>query len=430
MSAWGRVRDAVGSLAGLVRGAVRAGAGRHSAWMVGGTGVQAGVAFLANLALVRLLTPTDFGRFAIVQANISIIGALFDLRVGPLILQTPEEELDRELLGRYTGAVAFENVMVGSGALLVLWLVDLLSLGAGILLAASLASTWVTAQVRLYERRFEYQRLTVLETVASAGGHVAAVLGALGGLGALVLYARTAVELTALVAGLAWVGALRRFPLRWLTTEDWKALFRRVRGYWADGLLARSFDRVVILLVGGLASEQAAGYFFQAHRLAVVPNRLLSPINARISFNYFSHRIPPERRPSVLRRALVLMGGALALVGVVAGVLADPVIPWLFGPGWGPVVPIFVAMVGVIVAMSPFNLVQAFYMSENRMRPFILLGRGGQYATLGAVTAVVILGHVPVATGLAVGLSLAFLVGTLVPAAAAGRPPSPGDGPG
>ncbi len=387
---------------------------RQGTWMVSGAGVRAGVAFGANLVLVRLLLPEHFGRFAIVQANISLVAALTNLKIGDLLLREPSKQLDDRRLGLYMGALGVQTLVIGLGALGLLWSFGLLRWDAGILLLSVLASSWVNAEVRLFERRFDYRNISLIETGAHGAGHFFTVAGALAGLGALVLYLRLGVQLLGKLTGLKVVGGLRPFPLRWLTLEEWKTIFQKIKGFWLDGVLAQSFERLVILLVGALVGERATGFFYQARRLAMTPHQLASPITSRIAFNYFSHQVEPHRRQQVLRRTLSWELAALLGFGGLAFLLADPIIPWLFGENWQPVVPLFRAMAGVVVGMTMFNTLNAYFMALDRLRPFILLGRGGQYiGLLVGVASVALLPTFGFDLGLALGLSGAYLIGTI-----------------
>lgn len=392
----------------------RSALGRHAAWMVSGAGVQAVVAFLANLALVRLLMPEEFGRFAIVQANISLVTAVTNLKINDLLLREPEEELDQERLGLYLGALAFQTVAVGLGAVALLWAFDLLRFDATILLLSVLGGHWVHAQMTLFERQFDYRRISIIDATAKGTGQLFAVAGALAGLGGLVLYLRAAVQLIGQVAGLGWVGGLRRLPLRWLGVDEWKRVFGKIRGFWLDGVLAQSFERLVILMVGALVGERATGFFYQARMLATTPHRLAKPLTSRIAFNYFSHQVEPGNRRSVLRRTLGWEGAVLLVVAAGTFFLADPVVPWLFGSDWTGVVPLLRAMSGMIVALTTFNTLNAYFMSLGRMRPFIILGRGGQYLGFFAVAGTVALAFADsIALGMALGLSAAYVLGTV-----------------
>ncbi|MCS3861655.1 O-antigen/teichoic acid export membrane protein [Salinibacter ruber] len=382
-----------------------------ASWLAGGGVIKAAVAFLANLALVRLLSPEAFGQFAIIRADVSIVGALLNFRTGPLLLQAPEEELKSENLSRYTGALIAETILVGAGALVTLWLLELLTVGAIVFLITSLATTWISTELKLYERNFEYKNITVFESAGHIFSQVAAVLGAYFGLGALVLYLRNAIRQTTILEGLRRVGGLRRLPIRWLTLDDWHKYFQRLKGFWTDGLLERLYDRTVVMLVGGIAGQEVTGYFYQARRLAITPNQILRPITYRMAFNYFSHRVSVNRQYQSLVRGVVGGGVGLFMVGMAVFALADPVVPWLLGAGWEPVVPMLRAMTGVIVGMPLFATIQAYFMSQNKLKPFLLWGRTGQYLPILSVAAVVLV--VPVNAGiyLSIGLSASFAVG-------------------
>jgi len=381
--------------------------------MVSGGMVQALVAFGANLILVRLLTPEDFGRYAIVLSNVNLMGAIVSFRVPPLVLRDSKDELDEYLAG-YTTILIVETFIVATGAVVLLAIFGLLDWKSLFILGSSLLSTWVLVQTRLYERSFEYRRISIVESGSHIAGHLFAVVGAFLGMGALVLYLRAALNQLIRLGGLAWFGGLSRLPVRWLSLEEWRSFLQRIRGLWTDGALEQSFERAVIVVVGALAGERVTGFFFQARRLAIIPHQLLQPVTDRIIYNHFSHQLHPDKRFRGLLQIVGGLGSVLAIGAIGAHQFANPIIPWLFGEQWAPVVPLFIAMLGVIIAMSLFNILKTFYMAEDRMQPFIYAGRGGQYgALLVAAGGALIL---PFDTGrmLAFGLSSSYVIGTLL----------------
>jgi len=259
---------------------LRSGIAGHAAWMVSGSAIQAGTAFAANLVLVRLLLPEDFGQFAIVMANIGLVQSVVSVPIATIVLRTPQAELD-DKLSLYAAANIVQNLVVLIGGSLLLLAVGKLGLKSALLLAGSLCSNWVAMQMKLYERKFRYQHLSLLETGSHLAGHLFAVVGAFMGLGAIVLYGRELVRQLNLILGLKWLNGLQSIPLRWLKFRDWQELFQQVRGFWTNGFLASSFERIVILTVSWLAGEEGAGYFFQARRLAMVPHQFLQPVTHR-----------------------------------------------------------------------------------------------------------------------------------------------------
>jgi O-antigen/teichoic acid export membrane protein len=396
-----------------VTSALRSQLFRQGSWMMGGGSFKVGISFLSNLALVRLLTPKNFGEFAIVQAVVSLVGAFLNFRTGPLLLQAPEEELRPHALARYTGALIAETLLVGGVALLVFGVSGYLHVRSVVFLVATLGGTWVQTETSLYERSFEYKNLSILESAAHACAHCLAVVGAHAGVGSFVLYIRSAIRQLILSVGLYWLGALQKLPVRWLSLGDWRHVLDRLKGFWTDGVLIRLFDRATVLLVGAIAGEQTTGFFFQARKLAFAPDKILSPITNRVAFNYFSNRVDPRRRYGALLKSMLLFGTPLILGAALTFLLADPVIPWIFGRDWQPVVPTLQAMIGVIVGMPLLSLVQAYSMSRNSMGQFILVGRGTQLSVLVVSALVIWVSSKDAGVGLGLAFSLSFVLALL-----------------
>lgn len=397
-----------------VASALRSRLFRQGSWMMGGGIFKVGLAFLANLALVRLLTPRMFGEFAIVQAIVSLVGAFLNFRTGPLLLQASDEELHPHALSRYTGALIVETFLVGAISVTVLELFGYLRPRSLIFLLATLGTSWVNTKRSLYERNFEYRELSILESAAAASAHALTVAGAFAGLGALVLYLRNAIRQTIVTIGLQWLGAWQQLPVRWLTLDDWRHLLNRLRGFWTDGVLNRLFDRATVLLVGSIAGEQTTGYFFQARKLAFAPDKILGPVTNRVALSHFSQRVEEKNQYNELIKGLLIIGFPLLLAGILVFLLADPVIPWVFGKDWAPAVPILQVMTGVIVGMPLLSLVQAYAMSAGVMEKFVISGRGTQFLVLATSTAIIWVFSVDAGVGFGVSFSVSFLVSLLI----------------
>lgn len=380
--------------------------------MIGSSGIKAIVSFGANILLVRLLHPEDFGRFAVVQANVGLVGAIVNFRISDLTLRASKAELDQERLGLYSGAQAAETALVGSGAFAVLWFIDMLDVGAGILLAGTLASSWLSFQLKLYERDFEYKRISWIETGAHFTGHALAVGGAFVGIGALVLYLRNAIRVSSMFAGLYWAGALKRVPVKWLGIDELKRVLKEIQGFWLDGVLERAFDRIVIIAVGEYAGSANTGYFYQARRLAMVPHQLLEPLTRRMAFNYFSRQIQKESAQTVLFRSGAVLSVLLIATSMVAIVFGNPVILWVFGAEWKPVFSVLHSLTGLLVGITLFDLAKVFLMAQDRLKELVLKGRLILFIPL--MTSIVIINVLsgePVII-LALGVSASYIIAT------------------
>lgn len=379
-------------------------------WMIGGRGAQMAVSFAANLVLVRLLTPADFGHFAIVAANVGIVASLTNFRLEDVLLRVPKSDLRAGTLSIFGSALALEVGLIFLGSTLLLLTMGYLDGPALLLVTGSSAASWVNAQKALYERDFEYREISIIQTSGRVLAQVLAVIGAALGFGAVVLYVRNLIQVAVMGLGLGVIGELRHLPARWLGSRDWRFLWERVRGFWADGLLERMFDRLVMAITGMLVSEQVTGLFYEARFLARAPQSLLAPLAFRIRMNQFSHHTGDEGRLDVVLRSLGVTAVPLLGATVLALWLADPVIPSLLGSGWEGTVSLFLAMLGLVPGLTLLDTIKAYFMSENRMKPFLWLGRSAQYAGAVLTSLVGLWTGAGTAHSLAWGLSAAYVL--------------------
>jgi len=382
---------------------------KHAAWMMSGAVIQAAAAFATNLVLVRVLLPEDFGRFTIVMANIGLAQSIVSVPIGTVVLRASEEELEQKL-SLYAAVNIIQNVTVLVIASSVLLSIQKFDLRAILLLISFISSNWISVQMNLYERRFVYGKLSILETLAHLLGHIFAIVGALSGIGSVVLYGRELVRQISLILGLRYLNGLQSIKLRWLRLEDWKELLKTIHGFWLDGFLESSFGRLVILTVGSLSGEAGAGYFFQAQRLAIIPHQFLQPVTQRLAINYFSHKSSHDKQTKHLAKGLMSLSGILLLAVIIIRLGAPTVIPVVFGDSWRPVIPILIAMLGFVLCATMFNLLKGYCIATKNLKTLIVLGRSGQYlGFLSVATLVSILDYEP-SVGLAFGLSLGYLL--------------------
>ena len=382
-------------------------------WMLGGGAGRTAVALGSNLVLMWYLLPEEFGRFALTQATIGLVAGVVSLKINDIVIRESSHDLESGGKDLLFSALVVESILLCIGAVCLLWLVGLWNMWAGVLLFSTIVANWSVVGFAWYERSFQYKKLTLLESGAYLISHSLAVAGAVVGIGYAILYVRILLEALGKFCGLFFVGGMATFRLRRLSLHDWQSLYRRFRGIWLDGWLEHLFERLVIVLVGWMGGEKAAGYFFQAQRLANAPRGLFEPVTARVAYNYFSHRTPADRGLAVLGQALAIQLVFGAVLGLAVFFLASSLVPMIFGPQWEPMVPLLQAMVGVMIAFSPFSTLKAFFMAKKMMRPFILLGRGIQYVTLAGVTLVILVYQVPATLAMAVGISVGYIVGSL-----------------
>ncbi|MFQ5617432.1 MAG: oligosaccharide flippase family protein [Rhodospirillales bacterium] len=402
--------------------------------MVSGQVIQALVAFAANLVLVRHIAPAEFGRFAVVYAGASLVLSIVSLRVGTLIIRTPATAFTVTVQERYFNVLAIETVLalvLGLAWVAYAWPTGSWSM---LLVAVICGQHWIGHNKAFYERNMRYVKLGVVETSGIIAAHLVSVVLVLKGSGAAALYLRELMALVVTFCGLWAVGGvtLRRF--RRLGVEEWRGVFREVRGVWLDSALESAYQRVLILAAGVLGGDRGAGFFFQAQRLALLPNQITAPVVARMVPTWFGQEDRAVVRTRVRNRLLRILAGPLALGAVAAVLFADPVVPWIFGSAWHPTAGLLAMLWGLILFSSLFEVLKGYCIVTFRTR-ILPLARAAQYLGLALPFAVLFLfpdrpGLTWLAIGVSVGFAVAFFAVLAQLRRTEGRPRGPRGGTG
>jgi O-antigen/teichoic acid export membrane protein len=376
--------------------------------------VQVIIAFAANLVLVRYIAPEGFGRFAITLATASLIVSLLSIRVNSLIIRVPDGELTRHLEERYFSYLTIETFVALIAGLV--WVA--LAGNAGSLefslVVLVCVQHWIHQNKSFFERGMPYVRLGLIETGCSVFANLATVCAAFAGAGVVALYFREFVLTVTLFASLAVMGGLTWRRLRWLSRAEWSGIIREGRGIWLDGVLEGSYQRIAILLAGLVGGDRGAGFFFQAQRLAILPNQLLSPLVGRLAVNLFGRENRSEHRKQLRNRQLAMLVPILVLATVLTVLFAVPAVTWVFGATWIKSADLLVAFAGVIMFTSLFEILKSYCFIRQSMRT-LFLGRVAQYLMLGALPILVGIGLVgdqtmALALSISLGWAAAFIV--------------------
>jgi O-antigen/teichoic acid export membrane protein len=376
--------------------------------------VQVIIAFAANLVLVRYIAPEGFGRFAITLATASLIVSLLSIRVNSLIIRVPDGELTRHLEELYFSYLTIETFVALIAGMV--WIA--LAGNAGSLefslLVLVCVQHWIHQNKSFFERGMPYVRLGLIETGCSVFANLATVCAAFAGAGVVALYIREFILTVTLFVSLAVLGGLTWRRLRWLSRTEWSDIIREGRGIWLDGVLEGSYQRIAILLAGLVGGDRGAGFFFQAQRLAILPNQLLSPLIGRLAVNLFGRENRPERRKQLRNRQLAMLVPILVLATVLTVLFAVPAVTWVFGATWIKSADLLVAFAGVIMFTSLFEILKSYCFITQSMRT-LFLGRVAQYLMLGALPILVGIGLVgDQTTALAISISLGWAAAFLV----------------
>ena len=354
----------------------------NAGWLLGSATTQAIIAFASNLVAVRFISPGEFGEFAYSLAVITLVMSLFNLRLGDLITRTRRELVDRAFLGKVFYLNFIQTIasgLISLAALLILGFFDHYSL---FILAGLLLANWSSVQIKLFEKEFAYGKLSVIDTSSQGISHIFLIIACFLGFGILGLYARNALRVLAIVVILKCKRIWTPVQLNFVNPPKLNIRELRIGGLWFDGILEQSVDRFVTIFIANAMGNEAAGFFFQAKRLIMIPIQFASPVISRLSFNYFSNVISDHRLEAVLLKSVGIAAAACSIFAVAVVFFADPAVILLLGTDWAPVSAIAVSLIGFVFGLIVLELLKGYFYAKMRVWSLIWYGRVPLLTTL------------------------------------------------
>ncbi len=313
-----------------------------------------------TVVLARLLTPADYGLFAI-ALSVQLVGQnIAELGLPAALVRMPEppsEDLQASTMG-------FLLIVTSAavGAVLVTTFVILPALGASgdvlrvvsiTLLALPIYAARAVPMAML-DRKMSFGRVAAVEAADTIGFNLFALAAALAGLGVFSLAGAVPVG-AVLGAAVAWIAPntirMPRFEL---------SRVRPLIGFGSRvsvlGMLYLGRDLGYVTLIGAIGGAPMAGFYGMAKRLFSFPTALAAAV-ARVMLPALSQSGDerPARAARMLGQIALICGLPLALV---AGAI-QPFIDVVLGPEWLPTTDIVLygslaMMLGASVA-SPIN---------------------------------------------------------------------------
>jgi lipopolysaccharide exporter len=365
----------------------------------------------AMVVLARLITPAEFGMYAIVVI------------VQELSISMPMEGIGSALVQRRS--IQRHHLQAGLVLSLAVGIVlAVVTIGLAVTLVASvyghetsklvlMATPWYVicaiyaVPMALLRRRLDFTRLSLLDLANSTVRAAASIALALGGLGASALVLG---NLASSVVCLALALRFAPIPLpRWRRDAA-----RDLLGYGGPAALAciawTGFRNGDYAVIGAKLGTAQAGFYWRGYQLAVEYQKKISVIMSQIAFPVLARAGAAEDRAAIRRRMVQLLTVVLFPLLVLLVLLAPTVVPWLFGPAWEPaVVPTQVLAAGGAATLV-IDGVGSALMAEGRSRALLGFGVAHFAVYIGAVIVVASHGLVAVAGTAAVVHSLFVVV--------------------
>ncbi|MBZ4689034.1 lipopolysaccharide biosynthesis protein [Cereibacter changlensis] len=363
------------------------------------------------VTLSRLLSPEDFGLVAMCAPIIALLGMLQDFGLIAATVQKADlrrEEVNFLFWVNIGISVSLTLLLIATAPLIALFYNEPRITALIMALAVIIALNGLGAQhAALLHRRMAYRALAVISVLGAVSSLAVAAVWALIAPSYWALFggslAGTLVLVGSNIACSRWRPGLPR------RIEGWRGLLgfgAGITGFNLSNFFSMNLDKVMI---GRAFGGVSLGYYDRAFKLVQLPSNAICNPLARVMIPALSRMADePHRFRSAFERATGLM--LLALLPGVACiiVMADVLIPLMFGENWTGAVAIFTAL-GFAALMQPVNNPSGWV--------FISQGRSGDFFRSGllsaAGTTLAVLGGLPFgAVGIAVGLSVAEYVKT------------------
>jgi O-antigen/teichoic acid export membrane protein len=364
-----------------------------------------------TVALARLLTPADYGLFAIALA-VQLVGQRAAELGLPAALVQMEETPSARLQSAVAGIVLLISTLLAAGVLVAAFVAAPAFGGSRTLEVVAIACCAIpfyatrAIPMVLMERELKFGRVAIVETADTLAFNGSALLAALAGLGAFSLAGAVAIGG---IAGAITAWAIQPFTRR--PTID----IEPVRPLAAFGLRVSVLQGVYLVKELGFISVLAAvggapvaGFYGMAKRLFSFPIALTSAVG-RVSFPALSR--DRDQRPARAARIVALTAMVAGLpLALVAGAI-QPLISVLLGTEWLPTADIvLVGSVGMMLASSALSTMASYALAEGKPNAPIAAAiiEAGLLCVLGAV----LIG--PLAeTGVGIAVAVSSVVATI-----------------
>jgi O-antigen/teichoic acid export membrane protein len=384
------------------RDSLEAGAVRGTAVLFVRTIGLQGLAFGATLVLANVLSPAEYGAFAVASVIQQLGRGLTDTALAAGVIQqenppTPRQQHALTGIGLAVGsALAVAAIALAVG----LWLLGVDAEIPQLAAITCLSLPILGAQVvplALLERNMRFARFSTIEAVCAVVFYAVAIAGVLAGFGPYALGA--AVPLSVVVS---YVMANRLQPWDRGIAFDLDSI-RPLLGFGSQ--VTASYMLSVgreLGLVGGMAalgSQAFAGFYDMSRRLLSLPTALLISIT-RVGFSALTRVREADREANAVKAAGVSAVAAGLPLAVLAGA-AEPLLSTLFGAEWLPAADVVrIAAPGLLLYVGAGTILARLALARGNAR-VPLIAEASQTAT-----AIAAIGLVPALGVSAAGIAV------------------------
>ncbi len=328
--------------------------GRATFWAVLETGGAQVSAFLFFVVFARILSPEEFGVYALALAIVGAVNIVLFQGFGDALIQA--ERLDES----YVSTAFWTNMMLAGGMIVVLQIIALMApmLFSEPMLRPVIAwlsllcipRALVSVHSALFRRSLDLRVFAIRTILGSLAGGIAGVALALHGWGVWALVVSQFIQST-LIVFIMWRSSDWR-PRLLFSGTAFRSLLHFSKHFMTASIISSTIDEFGSILIGLSLDITAVGYYALALRvLRAIITIVLTPLQL-VMMPALSRIAHNRKQFGAAYTDMVLMTSTIWLPLVAAlGVVAPELLPMVFGSHWRMAVPVIQAMCFVSLTM-------------------------------------------------------------------------------
>lgn len=317
--------------------------------------------FLVIIFLARLLSPADFGTFAVLALFLGLANTIVEGGLGQALIQRQEiSNVDKSTVFWTSVGLAIiisSTLLLLAPHLSIYYELPQLSSLTKIAAASVLFSSLATVPRALFIKDLDFRRLMIARVSSAAVAGIIALLAAGAGYGvfafAIQVLTASVISSTMLLAMSSWA------PQALFSVSSVRQLFGYGGYLLAASVLDVVYTRIYTLLIGKQHGPTALGYFERADATATMATAVIvSPIS-QLAFPAFSQLNAKAGDLAWAMRAAIKFCVLLSATSMLVLLsLAEPIVKTLYGDQWDETIPLLqiLSIGGVLMPIHVLNL--------------------------------------------------------------------------
>lgn len=346
-------------------------------WVTAGNIFRQLLQIVSLLVLARLLTPNDFGLFAILMIFVSFMQMFADMGTGAALIhiKNPSERLLSSVFyfNVFVGFLLCAIMIIASGSLSVFFekpqLKELLQIVSVIFIIAS----FVIVQKTLFDKELDFKYITLIESFSALLGLLIGIVSAIQGMGIYSLLNQI-LATNIIRALLIWLYSDWR-PILHFALEDIKHIWEFTRNLSLFNVLSYFERNADNFLIGKFLGSPALGIYSVAYRIMLYPIQNVSMTLMRILFPAFA-QIQDDNEKFQKAYLRVIFFIALISFPIMIGLMAtsDIFVRVLFGDKWKGLDLLLIILAPIGMIQSIVTTTGAIYMAKGNTGTLLRIG--------------------------------------------------------